>query len=151
MDNETDAPRTWDDWSRRDRDRRERAALKVAVRGRRAEAGLAHEAATRAYRSARRAAAVGTTILAIPLTIGWVLVLRARDASVEAGLGDRSFAPAGFALLVLTAVLVVVVLRWWNRVLCMRPGTLHLEVDPDSPDAPRHGAFDGSHRPPRRW
>lgn len=151
MDAEEDAPRTWDDWSRRDRDRRERAALKVTIRQRRAEAGFAHEAATLTYRRARRAASLATAVVALPLAIGWGLVLRARDASIAAGLGDRSFAPAGFALLLLTLVLAVVLLRVWGQVLSARPGPLQLEVDPDSPDAPRHSAFDGSQRPPRRW
>ncbi|MEP7763965.1 hypothetical protein [Sanguibacter sp. 25GB23B1] len=144
-------PQTWDEWSRRDRDERERAALTISILGRRAQTGHAHEAAVRAYRAARRTTTLATAALAIPLVTGWILVIRARDASIEAGFGDRSFAPAGFALLVLTAALTLVILRWWRRVVRARPDALHLEVHPDSPDAPRHPTFDGTGTPPRRW
>lgn len=146
-----DSPQSWDEWSRRDRDKRERAALTIAVLGRRAQSGLAHEAAARAYRAALRTTLLATAALAVPLATGWILVIRARDASIEAGFGDKSFAPAGFALLVLTAVLTLVALRWWRRVVRSRPDALHLEVHPDSPDAPRHPTFDGTATPPRRW
>lgn len=144
-------PTTWEDWSRRDRDQRERAALQVNLRGRRARSGLAHEAATRAYQAARRTTLVATTVLAVPLIVGWVLVLRARDAAIEAGWGDRSFVPAGLGLLVLTVVLGAVILRWWRRLVRERPGRLELEVNPDSPEARRHPTFDGTNQPPRRW
>lgn len=151
-DDNTDGwPQTWDEWSQRDRDKRERAALTISILGRRAQSGREHEAASRAYRAARRTTALATAALATPLATGWVLVIRARDASIEAGLGDRSFAPAGFALLLLTVALLPVVLRWWRRLLRARPDALQLEVHPDSPDAPRHPTFDGTGTPPRRW
>lgn len=104
-----------------------------------------------AHRSRVRSAIAGTVTAALPLAAGWIIVIQARNASIEQGMGDRSFAPFGFLLLIVTVVAVVALLRWWSWVLRWRPDPLHFDPFPDSPDAPRHGAFDGSTTPPTRW
>lgn len=144
-------PDTWDDWSRVDRDKRERRAVEVAVRARRAEAGLAHERAMTRFRAALLRSTVVSAVALTPVAVAWWRVLHARDAAIAAGLGDRSFVPGGFAGIVLTTVVVVILLRLWAATLRTHPGRLELEVLPDSPAARRHGAFTGTTEPPQRW
>lgn len=94
---------------------------------------------------------VVTVLVTLPLTAAWVVVLAARDASIASGSGDRSFAPAAFLVLVVSVTIVWFGLRSWVAFLRGRPGPLHLPELPDSPAARRHGSFDGTAEPPRRW
>ncbi|MBI9115336.1 hypothetical protein [Sanguibacter suaedae] len=144
-------PDTWDDWSRRDRDRRERAALELDVRARRAAAGLEHENARMSFQRAVRLRMLATALVALPVAASWVTVLAARDAAIASGTGDRSFAPAAFFVLVVSVAVVWFGLRAWVTFLRRRPGPLVLPELPDSPAARRHGSFDGTQEPPRRW
>ncbi|SDC22312.1 hypothetical protein SAMN05216410_1418 [Sanguibacter gelidistatuariae] len=142
---------TWDEWSLVDRDRRERRSLVTRIRGNRGAQGLAHERAVTAHRSRVRTAATVTVAVTTPLVVGWFWVIGARDASITLGSGDRSFAPFGFLLLVVTALAGVALLRWWAGIYRDRPDPLRFDPLPDSPEAPRHGSFDGSTTPPTRW
>lgn len=142
---------TWDEWSHVNRDVRERRALVSRIRGDRGNQGLQHAQAVAAYRSLVRKAAIKTLSMLVTFGFLWSRVIGARDAAIAAGMGDRSFAPAGIAVLVGTLVAAFFLLRMWSAVSRTRPGPLHFAPLPDSPEAPRHGAFDGTTTPPTRW
>lgn len=144
-------PSSWDDWSHRDRDRRERRSLVLRVRAQRAASGFGHEHAVAASRSRIRAATAVTVVAALVLVPAWVLVIGARNAAIATGGDARTFAPAGFVVLLVTVLVVTLIVRTWVRVLRARPDRLVFAPLPDSAEAPRHGAFDGSTTPPRRW
>ena len=54
-------------------------------------------------------------------------------------------------LLALTVLAALALLRLWRSVYRARVDPLRFAPLPDSPEAPRHGAFDGSTPPPTRW
>lgn len=142
---------TWDEWSHTHRDRRERAALVTRIRGDRGIQGLQHAHAVAQHRSQVRRAVAATVAAAVTFGLLWFRVINARDAAIEQGLGARGFAPGGFVLLLLTVLLAVWLLRLWRAVYRARVDPLRFAPLPDSPDAPRHGAFDGTAQPPTRW
>ena len=142
---------TWDEWSHADRDRRERAALATRIRGDRGTQGLLHAQAVIIHRRHVRQAAAVTVSALLGFGFLWLRIIGARDAAIAQGLDARGLALGGFALLLLTVLAAVSVLRLWRTVYQSRVDPLQFPPLPDSPDAPRHGAFDGTASPPTRW
>lgn len=146
---------TWDEWSHHERDTRERASLVNRLRGERAGVGIAHEQATAAHLRRLGAATAVTIVTGLVLAGCWVMIILAREDTISEMLDarpvDRTFIPFGFLLLAITILAALRLLRWWALIIRTRPDPLRFDPLPDSPDAPRHGSFDGSTTPPTRW
>lgn len=142
---------TWDEWSHAHRDRRERAALTTRIRGDRGTMGLLHAQAVIVHRALVWRAASATFSTVAGFGFLWFKVISAREEAIARGLGARGFAPGGFLLLLLTVLAAVVLLRMWRSVYRIKVDPLLFLPLPDSPEAPRHGAFDGTAQPPTRW
>ena len=92
-----------------------------------------------------------TVVAGIAFGFLWFKIIDMRDAAIAHHLGAATFAPQGLVLLAVTVLAGGVLLRMWRTVHHSRVDPLHVDPLPDSPEATRHGAFDGTATPPTRW
>ena len=88
---------------------------------------------------------------ALPLAGGWIWAINSRSKAIAGEIAGVQFAPFAFVVYLTTVLVVVIALRRWHTIYQARPKKPAFVPLPDSPDSPRHGAFDGTTTPPTRW